>query len=314
MIHLQEQEIKERYQRLPRVLQDALNSPSRFGAIGEISEKYKLNEEDSMVLTTSVGMVLLGYIKPQNLFKEINEYLEADEKIVVEVIRDINRQVFVPLHKELEDLYGMKTHIEGELEKEQVEPVLKIKTEERKPEAEVKIPLEKLGESPPVSRPTGPATAPSDAAQGKPAAVPPPVPAAPVGEEVKPLIIHREEIQKPATEDKKFKGFDFPFGIFEKEGTKAMPSEPVKVRVETPGKRVVHYSEYRTPVTPFGKPEEEIITIKKEPPPTENKSPFTWPKPEPKPETPKPEQPKPPVVQEKKGPSIEGNIIDLKNL
>ncbi len=111
-----------------------------------------------------------------------------------------------------------------------------------------------------------------------------------------PLIIHQEET--PTEERKRpFKSLEFPFGFFGKEG-EAAPSEPVKVRVEVPKeKRVVHYSELRTPLAPFQK-QEEIINLEtfgRKPP--EVKAPI----------------PAAPIKVEatKPQPKIEGNIVDL---
>ncbi len=372
MIQLREREIREKYRSLPKTLQSILNSPAYSDEVRETIEKSRMSEEDAQILAASVGLVFLGFIKPQNLFNEINEYLDADEKVVTEVIRGINRQVFIPLHKELEDLYKLETHIEEELEKEFLEPATKVEVQKAKPKEETKV----VSEKPP-------------AIQQKPEEKKPPQET-----EIKPFVIHKEERQESAVEDKKFKGFDFPSGFFRKEGGRVPPSEPVRVRVEVPGKevdknepvsfgergsflgklirkkkddgksldkaplnrtrgkqneRVVHYSEYRTPLTPFGKPEEEIIDLQtfteREPPPSElqpktnGSQHIAEEKKTPKVKIPEAKKPaassneaslapsgREPLPQKlpknetplapknSKGPSIEGNIIDLKNL
>ena len=77
-----------------------------------------------------------------------------------------------------------------------------------------------------------------------------------------PLILHREET---LTGEKKssIRGFSFP-GFFKSKKTEAESPPTVKVKIETPGqgpdkeKRVVHYSEFRTPVTPFNENNELI--------------------------------------------------------
>ncbi len=97
-------------------------------------------------------------------------------------------------------------------------------------------------------------------------------------EKEKPLILHVEKTFAPEEKSKKtFKGFSLPFKFFKSKQTQ----EPVKADVETSlglekneelikkitpkaedKKRVVHYSEFRTPLTPFGETG-EIVDLEK---------------------------------------------------
>lgn len=76
-------------------------------------------------------------------------------------------------------------------------------------------------------------------------------------EEEKPLIILQEE-KTPAAAPAagSSKSFSMPFGFFKKTGENiGKTTAPIRARVETPSekKRTVHYSESRTPVSPFEK-------------------------------------------------------------
>lgn len=76
------------------------------------------------------------------------------------------------------------------------------------------------------------------------------------GEEIKPLMIHRENQIETARPRDGSKSFSLPFGFFKKVGGAALnAAAPIKARIEAPGdvKRTVHYSELRTPVSPFQK-------------------------------------------------------------
>ncbi|OGG40144.1 hypothetical protein A2116_01210 [Candidatus Jorgensenbacteria bacterium GWA1_49_17] len=325
MIDITEKNLTNRYKTLPPRLKNAIDSLSTFGLIKNISKAYSLTDEDTEIIAAYTAYVLLGVLEPKNLFNEVRVYLPTNEKTTSEIIREINFQILFPLHEELENIYKLEVHIEKDLEKEGVKLVIETKTEkppvserldEEKPAwTGIEIKRAPTPEEPQVSRPE--ITVIKEQPTGT--------------TEAKPFVIHKEEGQRPITEEKKFKGFEFPFGIFDKENGKVTTGESVKVRVETPGmgederglqrefaqnrqpeKRVVHYSEYRTPLTPFSRPEEEIIDLQ------------TFTKHEVPPAQPKPaESPKPPVAEKpaekpqelkKSSPSIEGNIIDLKNL
>jgi len=305
-----EQDIRRKYHTLPEPIREILNSPEYSDEVREINRKHGLDEGDSRVLTASVGLVFLGFIKPRELFREINEYLEADEKVVVETIREINRQIFNPFHKELENLHKLETHIESELDEA-------LKKQTPAIEKGVEVPPKKEMAVPP-SQATG---------------VRPPITVAeqpPAGE---PLIIHKEEgAPVPVRAEKPLKGLEPPFGFFGKEGA-PVPEEPVKARIEGQGlmggltkplfkgeeKRVVHYSELRTPLAPFQKPEEIINLETFGQKPQEVKAPMPAPKgpfqgaASAKIETPKPaEPPKTTVPETKPQPKIEGNVVDLR--
>ncbi len=351
MIQVTEGVLLRKYGGLPPKIKETIDSSKVSSLVGDICSAHSLSEEDKELFAVYTAYILLGLLEPKNFLGEIRVFLGIPERTIVEIIREINFQIFSPLHKELEELYKLEIHIEEELKKEfeteelntkeVAEPVIKIK-----PDAEPVLPRIEIKRTPiteespiPVFRPeVKKEREPLDAARGKPAAT---AEARPFDKaQDRPFVIHKEEEQRPATEGKKFKGFDFPFGMFDKgKGSRTTPSEPVKVKVETPGqekpldktpldetrgkqgKRVVHYSEYRTPLTPFERPEEDIIDLqtftKHEAPPSDQRlttndlrqtstvTQQTADKPQPAPEVKKKEEPK-------TTPSIEGNIVDLR--
>lgn len=128
-------------------------------------------------------------------------------------------------------------------------------------------------------------------------------------EEGKPLMIHEEKpLTEGTTKPPTQKGFSLPFGLFKSRSAREEQA-PVKARVEVPKeeKRVVHYSELRTPLTPLGGGEElinlEALTQMKPPtekPPniTENNTTVTT------------EDKSLDAAQDK--PKVEGNVVDLR--
>ena len=106
MKQITEKILNEKYDELPSVLRDALNSESNSNAIEEISREHNLNEDDQELVKIYTSYVLLGFLPPKDLFRELVVfYPDTEEKKVVEIVRDINRRVFSAVHKELGDLY-----------------------------------------------------------------------------------------------------------------------------------------------------------------------------------------------------------------
>jgi hypothetical protein len=257
MLQLTEKQILDKYQTLPPKIKEALESTSYFEKIENIGKWFDLSRDDVDVLETTVGYIFLGFLPPQNLFKETNDYLEAEEKIVVEVIREINRRVLFPSHEELEKLYRLSTHIEETVKIEEIKKIIPSAPPEKGEEKKV-APLPEIK-------------------------IPPKSPEQKV--EIKkggPLILHEE---KPIGEEKikaPPKPFSFPFRVFAaKSKTEAPP--PVRAKIEGFGgqppaekkkptvfkkepQKIVHYSELRTPLEPFGAPpestkQEEVINL-----------------------------------------------------
>lgn len=291
MIQFNEEQLVKKYEALPPKLKEVIESSSVFEKVSQICQKYVLNDEDVQVLTSAIGLVILGLLPPHDLFQEINEYVEVNEKVLTEVIREINRQILFPLHEELEKLYRLSTHIEEtvkieEIKKPEPSSPPPIKTPEQEQKIEVKIPK---------ATPVVPTPAPTINQ--------PPVETETATGEPKPFVLHEE---KPLGQEKTTpsRTFSFPFKIFPaKPKTETAP--PVKARLEgleESSQRVVHYSELRTPfeaadVSPQPQ-KEEIINLET----------FTR---ETKPET-KPETKAEVKTDEKNQPKIDGNIVNLK--
>jgi hypothetical protein len=316
-------ELAKRWDNLSQPLREALWSEYNADVLWDICKKEHLSEEKTALVATLAGDVIMGFLLPEDFGKEIAENTKINREIADRIAAEVEKKIFRPVINEIKEIYSPPT----EKEKTEVDSVVKIK--DKAEETKRTIPLEALGEREPVT---------TNIKIEKP----------PTAEqtETAPFVIHQEETRKSATGDKKFKGLDFPFGFFGGEERRSGASEPVRVEIETPGtetkrvpfvparegERVVHYSEYRTPLTPFGKPEDEIINFqnltKREPPTgdlrqvTDESRQTAKTEPENKaPEPKKTELPqqrtqeiKSPKPKEENGPSIEGNIIDLKNL
>ncbi len=299
-----QQQVLDKYKNLPPKLKNALESSLNYELIEKIGQNYSLDSEDVETLRIFTGYVILGFLKPQNLLSEVNVYLIIDDKTVVDVIREINREILFPLHEELEKVYRLDAHIE----KTETAPIEEV-TKKLKPQEEIII-LEKIGEE----KTKGGSTEPIEPAL---AIKPRPSHEAKPGE---PLILHEEKSLAEEIPRSSFRGLSLPFRIFRPKPASEQ-EKPVRASIETfggtpkkdekPEKKIVHYSEFRTALSPFetkGGGE-----LKKEP--------ELEKKPEIKTENPKSLQEKiQEIVAETKNekpdfvqPRLDGNIIDLRN-
>jgi len=229
-----EQETEERANELPRNIINLLNSEETKTILNQISRFHYLNAERTQALEQLVGLVLLGFVSVNELAKEINENLFLNHEHANALAKEIRLKLLNYVKNEL--IYA-PIEERPEEEKEETRDQQKGVT----PIEQKIISFEKIGEEKIISIKGGTLET--------------------RVKEEGPLIIHEE---RPAASEpaiaKPMKTFS-PFGFFR---SKAGPEEKtaVKVRVETPEKkkeevkRVVHYSEFRTPVAPLAGKEE----------------------------------------------------------
>lgn len=262
--------IQERLENVPGNLREILESGSAVRAVRQIARIHYLDEQRTLILEQLIALTMLGFISLDELSLEISERLRLNYDHSSALAKELKVRIFRPIKDDLETIYSP---IEMELQ----ETPSRFATghardtgQEEESLGEIKIIEDKDHE--PETRDQKPGTR-NDA----------------------PLILH-EEI--PLTEEKKLikpKGFALPFGFF-KNKTVAGTGEGVKVKVETSneigvkdeelrvkseetknagfvkdGKRVVHYSELRTALTPFDG--EDIVNLETLQPGTRDREP-----------------------------------------
>ncbi|MFA6407557.1 MAG: hypothetical protein WCV80_02525 [Candidatus Paceibacterota bacterium] len=215
---LTEEEFFERYTNAPDEIRDALDSEEARKTILNLCRAHYLNPQKTEAFEQLVGFVLLGYIAPRDLAREIGEHLYLNHEHSRILANEVSERVFEPILEELESFYNP---IEGDRETEEMN------------EGGVKIDAESLDNS-----------------------------EKPISVELKegaPLVLHEESSFFQKERPKSTKSF-FPFFATSPESSETTPS--LRVKVETPSeKKVVHYSESRSPLSPLGSSPEEFISI-----------------------------------------------------
>jgi len=268
MIQVTKDKALQRYDLLTENLKAALFSSSNAEIVRKVGESQHLTEDKIVVIGKIIGYVILGFIHSEDLAQEIKDALNLNSEIANSIAQEIDRKIFALIRADLEKVYQPPTEEILDL-RAKVEPPTEV--EMPKAEEPKVVPVEEKIQSKPEeiqSKEVQPPEVKPQFGEVEP-------PKIGVGE-AEPLIIHKEAEFKPLAETKKSLGGLFGFlrkgkkeeekispvkaqveiGIdtkpheLEHEITRKEPSEPPKVRV-------VHYTEFPMPVSPFGKTKEE---------------------------------------------------------
>ena len=127
-----QEELRERYLKLPKQLQDALFSVDSAEAIRQIGEKHKLMIDKIGLLADETGYVMLGLTHPKDFISRIVERLGVDQKTSRELAEEINEKIFSPVREHLKKLHGLGEEIEKpEIEKPKSENLTEDLTKEK---------------------------------------------------------------------------------------------------------------------------------------------------------------------------------------
>ncbi len=228
MFQITEQQIENRWNVLPLRLLEVLCSFDIGKMILEICKKNHIIGEKSDKISGLTGFVIMGFFHPEDLAQEIKEAIGVNTEIADSLSREIERKIFLPIRNDIDKIYAPvsgKISVADKLVLETAEAIdLRIKKEDE-PEIPKIVKLE-------------------DKEQQK------------TEEEDKPFIIHKEESAKPILGAKRSLGGLFGF----LKGGKEAESKAVEAKIEIgrpeikaeqaepPKMKVIHYSEFRTPI------------------------------------------------------------------
>lgn len=115
-----QEEVKEKYEKLPKDLQKALFSVDSSTAIREIGQKHKLMIDKIGGLAEETGFVIFGMTHPKDFVSKIAARLKIDKQTAKKIAEDVNSRIFAPVRNSLKKLHNIKQDeiIEKEREKE----------------------------------------------------------------------------------------------------------------------------------------------------------------------------------------------------
>lgn len=217
MLNITRRQALKRWDALPMNLREALFSEYNSSVLWKICEGQHLSEDKIYKIATLTGDVLMGFTHPEDLAQEIKNETGIVMEIANAVSSDINRKIFVPIRSEIDKVYSpvlAKENTPLEVQEEHIVDLRTLKLEEAAIKEEIPMP----------------------------SAV----------NQVEPMIIHKEESAKPVLGAKRSLGGLFGF----LRGEKEVESKAVEAKIEIGADadlesskvKVVHYSEFLTPV------------------------------------------------------------------
>jgi hypothetical protein len=92
----------ERFQTLPKVVQDAITSADVQKHLRDLAEGHKLHVDQWQVLENNVMLTLLGFQPVAELTQHLQRDLSVTEEVAAELAKSISEIVFAPIRAEME--------------------------------------------------------------------------------------------------------------------------------------------------------------------------------------------------------------------
>ena len=116
MIHKPSQEqLAERFQRIPMELRKAISSAANADALFEIGKKHGLLMDKTGELAAETGLLMLGVTHPDEFVGNLAERLQVDRPAASKIADDINREIFAPVREHLRAQFGIASAASGEV-------------------------------------------------------------------------------------------------------------------------------------------------------------------------------------------------------
>lgn len=95
-------QLKERFQMLPKVVQDAITSADVDAHLRKLADTHKLHLDQWQKLENEVMLALLGFEHVEDLEKNIQQEIGVTAEVAHALVGDVNTIVFEPIRQELE--------------------------------------------------------------------------------------------------------------------------------------------------------------------------------------------------------------------
>jgi len=272
--------IEKRFDILPEKVRTVLDSEKNREQTQKICAENFLSEEQIEITEQLTTLILLGFASPKEFQNELIDKAGLTDENAAKIASTIKEKILAEAGSDLGRVYSPL-----------VEPTAnEIKEEATKESVAIRMPIDAVA-APKIASPSESAAA--------------------VTAEPAPFVLYEDKQKTQAPEIRKplNRPFSFSFNLFKPQNT-ASPKSEVQARIETTGdpegkeepksvkvtlpRRTVHYSEFRSPVSPFGG---NNITNLEKPEPAHPEMP------------PAPNFPPPAPTEEKND-----SVIDLRNL
>ncbi|MBI5005403.1 MAG: hypothetical protein HZC03_02270 [Candidatus Lloydbacteria bacterium] len=126
-MNLSQEQLKEKYNRLPQDVKDAIFSAGVEKALTEIGEKYGLHIDKIGELMEVVDLVMLGITEPKDFIRNLYDRLGIEDKEQVRrVAHEVNERVFQKIRESLKTVHSIPSETSESVPKERAVPIEKI--------------------------------------------------------------------------------------------------------------------------------------------------------------------------------------------
>ncbi len=95
--------IKDRFNKLPPKLQEAITSTEVALKLREISQKYRLHIDQGQILENETYMVLLGIEQSENYKENLKKELRISEENAIKISNDVAKEIFLSVRNILKE-------------------------------------------------------------------------------------------------------------------------------------------------------------------------------------------------------------------
>ncbi len=227
--------IEKRFSVLPEKIQTVLDSEKIQEETRKISGDSYLSEEQSLIVEQLTALILLGFVSQKDLQAELIENAGLTDENAAKISQTVKEKILASAGGDLGRVYSPM-----------IEPTAnEMKAEAAKETVSIRTPIDAIApQFPTRASGTSPTTAPEPA----------------------PFVIYQDNQQSTEVRKPLVRSFSLPFNLFKSQA--AAPRNDVRATIETTDndknqdkeakdikitlpRRTVHYSEFRTPVSPF---------------------------------------------------------------
>lgn len=107
------EQINTIYRSLPLDVREVIASVEYMDKVQAIGKKYKLMIDKTGTLSEETGFVLMGLTPSKDFAKNIRERLEVSEDVAVNIVKEINEQIFFAVRESLKKIFEKREEGEG---------------------------------------------------------------------------------------------------------------------------------------------------------------------------------------------------------
>ena len=123
-MEISQEQLKEKYNKLPEDVKSAIFSVGVEKILTEIGEKYALHVDKIGELMEEVDLVMLGITNPKNFIRNLYSRFDvADKEQVRHIAHEVNERVFQKIRESLKAIHNTETEVQEPTKKETVIPI-----------------------------------------------------------------------------------------------------------------------------------------------------------------------------------------------